>query len=952
MRRNPSTCRLIIATLALLSSLVVAAAAQNKLTSPKDHFGFNIGDDYQLANYTQYEAYIKKLDQESNRMKVVEIGKSAEGRTMYLAIITSPENHKKLDRYKEISRRLASAEGLTDEQALALAREGKAVVWIDGGLHATEVLGAQQLIETIWQLNSRTDEETMRFLNETIVLCCLVNPDGMELVSNWYMREPDVTKRNTASIPRLYQKYIGHDDNRDFYMSTQPETEAINRVFYHEWFPQIVYNHHQTGPPGTVIFIPPFRDPFNYLFDPIVVTELDLVGAAMQNRYSAEGKPGATNRSGSNYSTWWNGGLRTTVYFHNMIGLLTEAIGNPTPMEIPFVINRQLGQANLPFPIEPQKWHFRQSIEYELTANRAVIDVAAKNREDFLFNIYRMGKNSIERGSRDNWTTYPGRVAEVQDAIDRDRRQGGEGRPQSDEAQSDAPSFGRTRGGAPMKYYEMLRKPELRDPRGFVIPSDQADFLTATKFVNTLIKTGVTVHRATGDFQVAGKSYPAGSYVVKAAQAFRPHALDMFEPQDHPNDFQYPGGPPIPPYDNAGWTLAFQMGVKFDRILDGFDGPFEKVTGLVKPPPGKVTAAPNPAGYLTSHQVNDSFIAMNRLLRDNEEVYWIKQSFSAGGKTYPAGTIFIPVKPSTQAKLQKIAAELGLNFEAVSTKPAGEALKLRPVRVALWDRYGGAIPSGWTRWLFEQFEFPFTVVYPQTLDAGDLINKFDVIVFVTGAIPAREARGGGARRGGGGPDEPPSFRAPRAEEIPEEFRGWLGSVTAGKTVPQLKAFVEAGGTVLTIGSSTNLGYLLDLPMANALVEKAPGGDERPLSRDKYYIPGSVLRVSVDNSNPLAYGMPEQVDVFFDNSPVFRLKPEAALKGVKPVAWFSSDKPLRSGWAWGQKYLQDGVAVVEANVGKGKLFMFGPEINFRGQPHGTFKFLFNGIYYGRAENVKW
>jgi hypothetical protein len=177
-------------------------------------------------------------------------------------------------------------------------------------------------------------------------------------------------------------------------------------------------------------------------------------------------------------------------------------------------------------------------------------------------------------------------------------------------------------------------------------------------------------------------------------------------------------------------------------------------------------------------------------------------------------------------------------------------------------------------------------------------------------------------------------------------------MTVAKTVPQLKAFIEAGGTVLTIGNSSNLGYLLGLPMANALVEKTAGGDERALSRDKYYIPGSLLQMSVDNSNPLAYGMPEQVDVFFDNSPVFRLKPEAALKGVKPVAWFSSDEPLRSGWAWGQKYLQDGVAVVEANVGKGKLLMFGPEINFRAQPHGTFKFLFNGIYYGRAENLKW
>src|SRR5581483_1179856 len=359
----------------LLSSFVSAAGlAQSKVTSPKEHFGFNIGDDYQLANYTRLEAYFKKLAQESDRMKLLEIGKSAEGRTMYVAIITSPENHKKLDRYREISRRLALAEGLTDEQARALAAEGKAVVWVDGGLHATEVLGAQQLIETVWQMVSRDDAETKRFLSDVILLCCLVNPDGMELVSNWYMREADPQKRSTATIPRLYQKYVGHDNNRDFYMSNQPETEAINRVFFHEWFPQIVYNHHQTGPAGTVMFSPPFRDPFNYNFDPLIPIGIDLVAAAMHTRFLVENKPGVTMRSGSSYSTWWNGGLRTTVYFHNMIALLTETIGNPTPMEIPLVLRNQLPRADLPFPIAPQKWHFRQSIEYSITANRAVLD--------------------------------------------------------------------------------------------------------------------------------------------------------------------------------------------------------------------------------------------------------------------------------------------------------------------------------------------------------------------------------------------------------------------------------------------------------------------------------------------------------------------------------------------------------------------------------------------------
>ncbi|MDQ3012753.1 MAG: peptidase, partial [Acidobacteriota bacterium] len=772
-----------------------------------------------------------------------------------------------------------------------------------------------------------------------------------------YMREQEPAKRSYQSIPRLYQKYIGHDNNRDFYLSSQPESEAINQVFYHEWFPQIIYNHHQTGPPGTVLFAPPFRDPFNYLFDPMVVTGVDLVGAAMHQRFVAENKPGATTRTGTGYSTWWNGGLRTTVYFHNMIGLLTETIGSPTPMEIPFVVNRQLPQGNLVYPVQPQKWHFRQSIEYSITANRAVLDVAAKNREDFLFNIYQMGRNSIERGNRDSWTVYPKRLAEVQAAIDKDRRPGGEGRPtggagggDGQPEQADTPRPGGFSRGVPLKYYEMLRKPELRDPRGYVISSNQSDFLTATKFVNALVKNGITIHRATGDFTVNGKPYPTGSYVVKTAQAFRPHVLDMFEPQDHPNDFQYPGGPPIPPYDNAGWTLAMQMGVKFDRILDGFDGPFEKINGFAKPIPMKVAPVSNAMTYVLGPQTNDSFIAVNRLLKDGEDVYRSTQPLKAADQTLPPGTFFITAKPTTAARVQKIATDLGLGFGLMSYKPSVEMFKLKQPRIALWDRYGGSMPSGWTRWILEQFEFPFTVVYPQTLDAGNLADKFDVIIFVTGAIPAREARGGGGPGVPGGADEPGFGRAPRAEDLPAEFRGWLGNISLGKTVPQLKSFIEAGGTVLTIGTSTSLGYHLNLPMANALTEKTVSGDERPLGRDKYYIPGSLLQVSVDNTNPLAYGLPEKVDVFFDNSPVFRLKPEASLKGLKPVAWFDSAQPLRSGWAWGQKYLQDGVAVVEVSFGKGKLFLFGPEIAFRAQPHGTFKLLFNGIYYGASESV--
>ncbi|MGH7443914.1 MAG: M14 family metallopeptidase, partial [Longimicrobiales bacterium] len=353
----PRACQRTLVALPLALMLAHGGVhAQTGVTSPEQEFGHAIGTDYWLPNYTQFEAYWHKLAAESDRMALDTIGTTAEGRAQLMAIITSPENHANLDRYKEIARQLARAENLTDEQARALAAEGKAVVWFDGGLHATEVLGASQLIETVYQLLNRDDPETLRFLDDLIILAVHANPDGMELVADWYMREPVPEQREPGGIPRLYQKYVGHDNNRDFYASTQPETENMNRVMFTEWFPQIVYNHHQTGPAGTVMFAPPFRDPFNYNLHPMIVAGLDLIGGAMMTRFVAEDKPGVTNRLGANYSTWWNGGLRTITYFHNMYGLLTETIGSPTPMEIPLIARRQLAHNALPYPIAPQTW--------------------------------------------------------------------------------------------------------------------------------------------------------------------------------------------------------------------------------------------------------------------------------------------------------------------------------------------------------------------------------------------------------------------------------------------------------------------------------------------------------------------------------------------------------------------------------------------------------------------
>ncbi len=663
MRKSLSLVAAVLLLLVGAAGVPTAQPGAARVTAPRAQFGHDIGDDYVLVNYTRYVEYLQKLDRESDRMVVVDIGKTAEGRTEYTAIVTSPDNHRQLAKYKDINRRLALAEGVSDEQARQLSRDGKVVVWIDGGLHATEVLGAQQLIETIYRLNSRSDAETLRILDDTIVLLTLVNPDGMELVSDWYMREPEPTRRSTGGLPRLYQKYIGHDNNRDFYMMNQPESENANRMMYREWFPAIMYNHHQTGPAGAVLFAPPFRDPFNYHFDPLIPLGIETVGAAIHTRLAVENKPGAVMRSAATYSTWFNGGLRTTSYFHNQIGILTEMIGNPTPVDIPFVPEMQLRRNDVPNPIAPQRWHFKQSIEYSLTNNYAILDVASRQKENFLFNMYKMGKNAIEAGSRDTWTMYPKRIEAVRTEVDRQRSAGG-------------------RGGAPVAMYtSMLKDPAVRDPRGFVLPSDQPDFLTATKFVNALIKAGVVVQRATAPFSASGKAYPAGSYVVKTAQAFRAHVMDMFEPQDHPNDFPYPGGPPRAPYDVTGYNLSYSMGVSFDRILEGFDGPFETLPGIVSPPPGRVASAPAGGGYVIGAETNDAFVALNRLLKANEEVYRLRN-----------GAFFVPAKPSVLPILQRLAAERGLSAGGYATPPAGDATRLRPMRVGLWDQYGGSMP--------------------------------------------------------------------------------------------------------------------------------------------------------------------------------------------------------------------------------------------------------------------
>jgi hypothetical protein len=405
----------------------------------------------------------------------------------------------------------------------------------------------------------------------------------------------------------------------------------------------------------------------------------------------------------------------------------------------------------------------------------------------------------------------------------------------------------------------------------------------------------------------------------------------MFEPQDHPNDLQYPGGPPVPPYDAAGWTLAFQMGIRFERVLTGFDGPFERIP-YGETQPFEKTALPSTAGagFILSPAINNSFTVVNDLLRSGIEVHRLT---STGSDAQATGSFYIPATSKARNALAVSAATNGVKVEAINKKPAGIA-RINPARIAIWNRYGGSMPSGWLSWIMEQFHFDYSFIYPQEIDSIDLRKKYDVIIFTSGAIPGLRSGGEQSYQGG--------RQAPNPD-IPEEYRMMTGTITQEKSIPKIRKFIEQGGVVITMETSTNLAYHLGLPVRNALTRLNEKGEETRLSGNEYYIPGSLLQADIQTNDPACYGMPAMADVYFSQSPVFRFDEKAETGGLKKLAWYSTETPLHSGWALGQNYLKDGIIAFSAPVGEGMLYAFGPNITFRSQTHGMFKMIFNQLY---------
>ncbi len=842
-------------------------------TSPEQFLGFKVGTDRKLADFNQIHAYFQKLAQESPKLQLLNVGNSTLNRPMLLAVITSEKNMANLETYRQIVRRLRDPRTLSEEEARNLAKEGKVILLITCNIHATEIASSQMAMEFAFKLvTGQTPFDADKALEDVIVLLMpTINPDGQQMVVDWY-RKYVGTKYEGGPMPWLYHPYAGHDNNRDWFMFNLAETRAVTRVLYHDWLPQIHIDEHQMGSTGARLFVPPFMNPPIPNVQPLLWRSVNLCGANMAYDLQKNGFKGVVH--GRSYTGWWIGACDDTSWLHNVVGILSEMasvrVASPIyiePNEIPQAYYEKSMEFIDPWP--GGWWRLRDLVDYELTLTFSLVKTAHLHKEDFLFNFYQMCRNSIE-------------------------------------------------------------KREKNEPFAFVIPVTQHDLPTALRMVDILLFGGVEVHQAKEDFVAGGKIYPAGSFVIKLAQPYKPYAWALLERQKYPDLRQYPGGPPVPPYDNAGWTLPLQMGVDCDQIDEPFEAKLEKIEQAPAP---KILPLDFSAPYFVLDcRVNASWQAVFKLLSQKAEVYRSKQAVKGQGFEVPAGSFIIKTTPDIQKILPGLMEKLRIQaypLEDVSTIPKAP---LRNPRIALYQSWRSNMDEGWTRFVFDDMGIPYKTIHNDAFKAPkgkklDLRADYDVIVFASESPDIIKT----------GRPSPTSERARFfMANFPPEYEGGIEK----EGVDALKAFVEAGGILVMMNQACGLAISdLQVPVRNEL--------ER-VERTKFFCPTSLLRIEVDNTTPIGYGMPDKAAVMFSDSLAMTTRLPLPEWDRKVVATFPERDILLSGWLLGEEMIARRAAVVDTTYKKGHIILIGIACQHRGQAHGTYKFLLNALLYPQDE----
>lgn len=832
----------------LLAILSLALRAQGTLPTPEQFLGFRVGADKKLARWDKIVEYSQLVAKNSDRVRVRELGKTTLNNPFIALEISAPETLKNADRYKQLERKLYFQGGApTDAERDEIFKSGKAVVVVTCNIHSTEIGASQMVLELIHQLATDNSATTKKILDNVIfILVPSLNPDGQIMVTDWYNKNVN-TEYEASPLPWLYHHYIGHDNNRDMYMFTQKESQLTARLLWHDWFPAVWLDEHQQGSAGARIFVMPATDPINPNVHPLIYRWNGILGQAQAAALEAAGKEGIIYNS--TYTNFWQGAMAWSGWWHNQVGLLTEVasarIASPIEQrralpgqaqaaaeDFQAQARRQMENPNEPLPpprdVTPRteyprpwlggRWTLRDIVDYELIATNALLETAADQREQLLRQIYAVNKATYDAGQ------VNGVHAIIVDA----------------QAQ--------------------------HDPRA------------AWHLMERLQMAGVEVSRAENDFELEGKKYPTGAFVISMKQIFARYAKDLLEKQTYPEVRRAPNAPAEAPYDVTAWSLGMQMGVT--SVLARQPLPASLRLGKV----GELAVMKNES---FAYKGADAALAVNRLLKAGKTVTFAQQRDNS---------VTVNAARAPQAKTTTLAAA---------------------PRIGFYQPWTASMDEGWTRWVLEQYEFPYTTLHNAEIKAGKLREKFDVLLFADQA-PAGILNGNNSRY------------------VRAEYRGGIGE----DGLEAVRAFVQAGGTLVMMGTACDLAIeKFPIPVRNL---------KRGLTREQHFAPGTIVRVQVDQSHPVGLGMPAETFGFYNNSPFFTLVEGFASQRATVVARYPNTDVLASGWLRGEDLMAGRAAVVSVEMNPGRIILFGLRPQHRAQTHATFPLLFNAFYWA-ADN---
>lgn len=866
-RRLPLAFLVLALAVAGSGRAPAVAQAQRQVTSPEKFFGFQMGADRKLVRWDKAVEYYTQLEKESGgRLKVVNLGPTEMGNPFLLLIVTSPANHARLEAYRQMTLKLADPRGVPEAEIRKIVAEGKVVICQTMSMHANEVGGMNMAPELTYDLVSRTDADTMRILDNVIFLeIPSFNPDGGIMVHDFYMKYVG-TPYEGGQLPWLYNKYIGHDNNRDALLMSMKESQYVGKLMFVDWKPQAYVDHHHMGPYGARIYVPPYAEPVRPLADPLVWREMQWYGGHIAYKSEEAGLSGVSNAV--QYSGWGHFGFHWITPFHNIAGMLTESasVRVATPL---YIDPSQLAggargmetykeQITFPNPWPGGWWTLRGIVERQKVSAWATLDLAARNRETVLWNAYLKASRQIERGAQGK-------------------------------------------------------------PAAYALSARQHDPLTLNKLVNALLAHDIDVRQAPKGFVAStGMTYPPGSFYVPVAQP-KMGLVRYLLGETHYADNEHTrrqDGTPIRPYDMGQDVLAEFMGIAADPLDEAVKADFVRVTAPIQA--AGAVAAKAPFGYVIDGRLNDAFRAVNQLWDKGVAV----RRVSAASDGLRPGDWLVPA--GQEALLASIAKDTGVDFAALNAEVRKGAVDAKRRRIGMYQRYrGGNMDEGWTRFIFERWGFPFTQVYDEEIRKGNLNAKYDVFIFADDSTSTITGEpGAGDFRGRTFPGVP--------DTTPPEYRSGIGN----DGVNAIKEFVQKGGVLVTLGNATDFAITkFGLPVRNVVAGLGP---------KDFFVPGSTLRVRIDNTHPLGYGMPAEGLVLFHYSPAFDVV-ATDFNDQHPIVVRYADRDVeRSGWLNGEKHIAGKTAMASVKFGQGQVVLIGFRTQNRAQTHATFKFLFNAL----------